>query len=79
MATAKKAAQGTWRIKIEIRNERESRTFPTQREADAWAAKRATEIRASGTRKVGTTKTLQDAMRRYGEVELTHLRGRIPV
>lgn len=67
MATAKKTAQGTWRIQIEIKGVRDSGTFQTKREADAWAAQRATEIRAMATGKAGTVKTLRDALRRYAE------------
>lgn len=67
MATAKKTARGTWGIQIEVRGVRESGTFPTRREAEAWAARRATEIRALATGQGGTVKTLLDAMRRYAE------------
>jgi integrase len=67
MATAKKTDQGTWRIQIEVRGVRDSGTFPTKREADSWAAKRSTEIRAMATGKAGTVKTLRDALRKYQE------------
>jgi integrase len=67
MATAKKTAQGTWRVQIEIRGVRESHTAPTKREADAWAARRSTEIRTAGPGRAGSTKTLRDALRRYAE------------
>lgn len=67
MATAKKTAQGTWRVQIEIRGVRESYTAPTKREADAWAARRSTEIRTAGPGRAGSTKTLRDALRRYAE------------
>lgn len=67
MATAKKTPQGTWRIQIEIRGVRESGTFDTKREADAWAAKRATEIRELARGNAGSVKTLRDALRRYAE------------
>lgn len=67
MATAKKTAQGTWRVQLEIMGVRDSFTAPTKREADAWAAMRATEIRAMATGEAGTVKTLADALRRYAE------------
>ncbi|MGC4396039.1 tyrosine-type recombinase/integrase [Hydrogenophaga sp. T2] len=67
MATAKKTPQGTWRIQIEIRGVRESGTFDTKREADAWAARRATEIREQARGNAGSVKTLRDALRRYAE------------
>lgn len=67
MATAKKTAQGTWRVQIEIKGVRDSGTFPTKRDADAWAARRATELRAMATGQAGSVKTLLDALRRYAE------------
>jgi len=67
MATAKKTRAGTWGIQIEVRGVRESNTLPTKREAEAWAARRATEIRAMATGRAGDVKTLRDALRRYAE------------
>lgn len=67
MATAKKTARGTWGVQIEVLGVRESATFATKREADAWAARRATEIRAVGAGRAGSVKTLRDALRRYAE------------
>lgn len=67
MATPTKTAQGTWRVQIEVRGVRESATFPTRREAAAWAERRKTEIRAESTGRAGAVKTLADALRRYGE------------
>lgn len=67
MATAKKTRAGSWGIQIEVRGVRESGTFPTRREADAWAARRKTEILAVATGNAGAVKTLRDALRRYAE------------
>lgn len=67
MAKAKKTEQGTWRIQIEVKGVRDSATLPTKREAEAWAAMRATEIRAGAGGKVATAKTLRDALRRYAD------------
>ncbi|QIM51580.1 tyrosine-type recombinase/integrase [Hydrogenophaga crocea] len=67
MATPKKTPQGTWRIQLEIQGVRDSGTFPTKRDAEAWAQQRATEIRAMASGKAGTVKTLRDALRRYAE------------
>lgn len=75
MATAKKTEQGTWRIQIEIRGIRESGTFSTKREADAWAAKRSTEIRALAKGNAGAVKTLRDTLRRYAEEVSPRKRG----
>lgn len=77
MATAKKTAQGTWRVQIEVKNVRESGTFPTKREADAWAARRATEIRALATGQAGSVKTLRDALRRYADEVSPRKRGEV--
>jgi integrase len=67
MATPKKTAQGTWRVQIEIKGVRESHTALTKREASEWAARRATEIRTIKAGKVGTLKTLRDALRQYAQ------------
>ena len=65
MATPKKTKAGTWGVQIEVRGFRESATFPTKREADAWAARRKTEIVALATGNGGEVRTLRDALRRY--------------
>lgn len=75
MATPRKTANGSWRIQIEVRGERDSGTFPTKREASEWAARRATEIRALAAGRGGEIRTLQDALRRYAEEITPHKRG----
>jgi integrase len=65
MATPVKNAQGTWRIQIEVRGQRDGGTFPTKREAVEWAARRTTEMRAMATGQAGTVKTLGDALTEY--------------
>lgn len=65
MATPKKTKAGTWGVQIEVRGVRESATFATKREADAWAARRKTEIVALSTGNGGEVRTLRDALRRY--------------
>lgn len=67
MATPKKTPQGTYRIQIEVRGVRESGTFVTAREAREWAVTRKAELQAIGAGKVGTVKTLRDALRKYAE------------
>lgn len=67
MATPKKTPQGSWRVQIEIKGVRESGTFPTKRDAQDWAARRAMEIRALATGRGGEIKTVADALRRYAE------------
>lgn len=75
MATPIKTAQGTWRIQIEVRGQRDGGTFPTKREASEWAARRSTEIRAMATGQAAQIKTLADALHRYAEEVTPHKRG----
>lgn len=67
MATPKKTPQGTYRIQVEVRGTRDSGTFPTAREAREWAVARKAELQAIAGGKVGTVKTLRDALRKYAE------------
>lgn len=67
MATPKKTATGRWHIQIEIAGVRDGGTFDTKREADAWAQRRATELRLAKTAAPGSSKTLRDALRDYAE------------
>lgn len=65
MATPKKNAAGRWHIQIEVAGVRESGTFDTKREAEAWQARRGNELRTAKVSGAGANKTLLDAMRRY--------------
>lgn len=67
MATPKKTATGRWWVQIEVAGQRESGTFDTKREADAWAQRRATELREMKTSPTGDFKTLQQALREYAD------------
>lgn len=67
VATPKKTSTGRWWIQIEIAGQRESGTFDTKREADAWAQRRATELREAKTAPIGDQKTLRQALRKYAE------------
>lgn len=75
MATAKKTPQGTWRIQIEVKGQRDSETFPTRREAQAWADKRSVELRAVKSGDKGHGKTLRDALRKFSDEESPKRRG----
>jgi integrase len=57
----------SWRVQIAIRGIRENKSFPTKREADAWAARRETEIRTVNNTPLGTRHTLLDALRKYAD------------
>lgn len=75
MATPKKTPQGTWRIQIEVKGQRDSSTFDTKREADEWKARRTLELQAEDKSGPGASKTLRDALRRYAEDESPKKRG----
>lgn len=75
MATPRKTASGRWHVQIEIAGTRTSGTFPTKRDADAWAHKRSTELREQARAKPGSLKTLRETLRRYCEEVSIHKRG----
>ena len=75
MATPIKTAQGTWRIQIEVKGQRDSNTLPTKREAAEWAAKRSAELLATATGRAGEVKTLGQALTRYGEEVSSQKKG----
>lgn len=63
MASFQKTASG-WRAQIKLKGVRDSRVFPTKREAQAWAVARELEIK-NETAGVLPDKTVQDAIDRY--------------
>ncbi len=75
MATPKKTATGRWSIQIAVAGQRDSGTFDTKTQANAWAAQRSTELRALRGASPGSTKTLRDALRRYAEEVSPHKKG----
>lgn len=75
MATPVKTAQGTWRVQIEVRGQRDSHTALTKREAAEWAARRRIELLAVATGQVGTLRTLRDALRQYAREVTPDKRG----
>ena len=80
MAEPKKTAVGTWRIEVEARGQRDSKTLPTKREALQWRDKRTAELRAMAGGQAGTVKTLGEALRRYAdEVSPTHRGERLEI
>jgi integrase len=64
MASFQPCAAG-WRVQINIKGERDSKTFPTKREGQLWAAQREIEMRAQSSGKTGEIKTTHDAFDRY--------------
>ena len=67
MAVPRKTAEGTWRIQFMVDGVRDGGTFPTAREAKEYQARRTVELRAIKTGRVGQTKTLRDALRKYAQ------------
>lgn len=67
MATPKKTATGRWQIQIEVAGVRESNTLDTKREVEAWAARRATELRMMKSGQAGSIKSLRDAFKKYAQ------------
>lgn len=70
MAEPKKTAQGTWRILVEVRGVRDSKTLPTRREAIEWRDRRVIELRqaaAAPAVPAGEKTTLLQVLRRYAD------------
>lgn len=64
-----------WRVQICVRGVRESNTFATKGQAQAWASKRETELREQRAGGVIAGKTLKDAFHRYEREVSRHKRG----
>lgn len=64
MASIVKCAGG-WRVQIAIKGKRESGTYATKAQAQAWAAMRETEIRTEVATGMVAGKTCRDAFERY--------------
>ncbi len=74
MASITKYPKG-YRVQININGTRDSGTFRTKREAEAWGAQRETEIRANANKTPGEKHTLGEALGKYGEEISTTHRG----
>lgn len=74
MASIQKTAKG-WRIQLSVRGERDSATFRTKPEAEAWAVRRRDEILALKAGRGGDVKTLRDAIERYRDEVTPSKRG----
>jgi len=72
MASITKYPKG-YRVQVYVEGVRDSATFRTKREAEAWASSRETELRNEAKKAPREKFTLGDALRRYGEeVSPTH-------
>jgi integrase len=56
---------GGWRVQISIKGKRESATFTTKAQAQAWAAMRETDLRSERTAGIVVGKTCSNAFERY--------------
>lgn len=74
MASIVKVATG-YRVQLDVKGQRESKTLPTKREAQEWAAKREIVLRATAGGNVGAVKTLKDALHKYADEVSPHRRG----
>lgn len=92
MATPKKQPDGSWRIQFEVHGTRCSKSAPTKRETEQWAAIRTAELRNDAKTGLSGNHTLLQALRKYatdvspknkGErwevVRLTALERQLPV
>lgn len=75
MASITKAPNG-YRAQVYVKGQRDSQTFRTKREADAWASARETELREIKAKQPGELYTLKQALRRYGEEISPQKRGK---
>lgn len=75
MASVKPYGNG-YRAQIKLLGVRDSETFRTKREAQAWASARETEIRAQDGKPPAQRYTLADALTRYAAEVSIHKRGR---
>lgn len=64
MASFRKSSKG-WRAEICVKGQRDSATFATKAQAQAWAAVRETELRDSKAGGIVAGKTVRDAFDRY--------------
>ena len=64
MASFSQNANG-WRAQIYVAGERDSKTFRTKREAQAWASAREQELRDRKTKGEAYTRTVAEMLTRY--------------
>jgi hypothetical protein len=69
MASFRKSASG-WRAELYVKGIRDSASFTTKAQAQAWAAKRETELREQKGPGIVAGKTLLNAFNRY-ELEVS--------
>jgi integrase len=58
---------GGYRVQVDVKGQRDSKTLPTERAARKWGADRERELEALSGGEKGHGKTLKDALRKYAE------------
>ena len=76
MASIQKTAKGGYRAFLHVRGKRETKTFPTKREAQAWARERESVLLDLATKPAACTYTLRQALRKYSEEVSEHKKGK---
>lgn len=74
MASIQKV-EGGYRVQVDVKGRRASKTLPTKREATEWATDKEREFRAHAQGHQGHGKTLRDALRKFAEEESPKRRG----
>ncbi|ANA34483.1 hypothetical protein LMG18090_04063 [Ralstonia mannitolilytica] len=67
-----------WRAQVYVSGERDSKTFRTKREAQAWASTREQELRDRLTKGESHTRTVAEMLNRYAEEISTKKQGARP-
>jgi len=75
MASISKTPAG-YRVQLYVKGVRDSGTFRTRREADAWAARRTTEMQAEAKKSPAEKTTLKQLLARYRDEVTPDKRGR---
>lgn len=76
MASVQKLKNGNgYRVQVCVRGARDSATFRTRREGEAWAAARSAELLAQSVAPAGERHTLAEAIKRYAEEVMPQKRG----
>ncbi|MGA4020395.1 tyrosine-type recombinase/integrase [Ralstonia pseudosolanacearum] len=77
MASFSRGPSG-WRAQVYVSGERDSKTFRTKREAQAWASAREQELRDRITKGEAHTRTVAEMLNRYADDVSTNKRGARP-
>lgn len=76
MASIRPTAKGGYRAFVHVKGNRDSRTFPTKREAQLWANQRELELFNQATKPAAMNHSLRDALRKYSSEVSEFKKGR---